>query len=453
MIGNPGRLHFLSVVHNNKVTFGFMCILVVILIMDTSIIKIYYFSFNETPLGWRILLFIVISSIYLVSVYLMSQFVKQRSEKIRALGIAYFSILHKIVITSQYLLIVNILFVIFQIILTSGYNSVLLTVATWISYITAIIMLGALAQKFLSWFRSDRNYIVMLYAMSSLMLAVNAAFIVSLVTVNLMNVPVSIQPHITFGTPFSSLGLATMVINYGYIVSSILSFMLWWIATVTILRSYRKKPSKAYWFVLGLPLAYFLIQFQPLFLDLFSSFITLQPVLFSTIYTLVFTLSKPAGGILFGIAFWVITRNLGNNVARNYMIVSAYGLVLVFVSNQAAVLVSTPYPPFGLATTSVMGLSSYLLLIGVYSFAISVAEDSKLRQIIRTFAVKETKFLHSIGFAEMQDELQKRVLKIVDEQHLALTEQTGVEPSLNDVELKRYINETIDEIKKRSIGK
>ena len=317
---------------------------------------------------------------------------------------------------------------------------------------TAIIMIGVLAQKFFSWFKSDRNFIVLLYGLSSAMLAINAAFIVTIVTIILRNVPDYIQPHIGVGYPFFSLGPATDIINYGYVISSIMSFMLWWVATVSVLRSYSGKSSKRYWFVLSIPLVYFLIQFQPLFQSLFFSFLAPQPVLFSIIYTLVFTLSKPLGGILFGIAFWVIARKLGgDNVARNYIIVSAYGLVLVFVSNQAAVLVSAPYPPFGLATTSFMGLSSYLLLVGIYSSAISVAEDSKLRQTILKLAIRETKFLHSIGTAQMEDELQRRVMKLIKEQHEVLTQQTGVEPSLNEAELKRYLYETIQEIKRSSI--
>jgi hypothetical protein len=286
------------------------------------------------------------------------------------------------------------------------------------------------------------------------MLVINASFTLTFVTVILGNVPSYTQAHIALGSPFLSLGPATEFLRYGYIISAIISFMLWWIATISVLRSYHKKSSKRNWLVLSIPLIYFLIQFQPLFIGLFSSFIASEPVLFSIIYTLVFTISKPVGGILFGITFWVISRKIiGNNVARNYMIVSAYGLVLIFVSNQAAVLITVPYPPFGLVTTSFMGLASYLLLIGVYSSAISVAEDSKLRQVVRRLAVRETKFLHSIGIAEMEDELQGRVMKLVKEQHVALTEQTGVEPSLSEVEIKQYLNETINEIKKSSIGK
>lgn len=448
MIGIANRLQFLSSFYNNKVTFAFVCLLVVSLIVDTSVIKVYYVSFNETPVGWRIILFVAISSICTVSLYLLWQFVKRRSEHIRTLNIGHFSLLHKIVLISLYLLITNILLVVFQIFLTHGYNSILLTVTTWISYSTAIIMLIVLARKFFSWFRSDTNYILMIYAISSLVLAINAGFTLIFVTINLMNVPDYIQARIAFGTPFTSLGLATIIINSGYIISTILSFMFWWISAVAILRGYRKESSNARWFVLALPMLYFLIQFQPLFLGIFSSFAPSQPILFSTIYTLVFALSKPVGSVLFGIAFWVITRKLGNDLSRNYLISSAYGLVLVFVSNQAAVLVSAPYPPFGLATTTFMGISSYLLLIGIYSSAICVAEDSKLRQTIRALAIRETKFLHSIGTAQMEYEIQKKVFKMVEEQHTVLTQDTGVEPSLNEEEIRRYVNETIKEVKK-----
>jgi hypothetical protein len=50
-----------------------------------------------------------------------------------------------------------------------------------------------------------------------------------------------------------------------------------------------------------------------------------------------------------------------------------------------------------------------------------VAEDSKLRKTILKLAVKETKFLHSIGTAQMEYEIQRKVLKLIKEQHEALT--------------------------------
>jgi hypothetical protein len=79
------------------------------------------------------------------------------------------------------------------------------------------------------------------------------------------------------------------------------------------------------------------------------------------------------------------------------MIISAYGMILLFTSNQPIGLLLVPYPPFGLATISFMGLASYLIFVGIYSAAVSVSEDTKLRQSIRKIAINESKLLDSIG--------------------------------------------------------
>ena len=141
-----------------------------------------------------------------------------------------------------------------------------------------------------------------------------------------------------------------------------------WIATSLLMRhhSTRLGTIKS-WLVVGVPLAYFLIQFAPSFLNLFNEFSSSDPVTFEIIRNFVFGLSRTVGGILFGIAFWTISRRIGQTPVREYMIISAYGFILLFVSNQAIFLVNYNYPPFGLATISYVGLSSFLVLIGIYS--------------------------------------------------------------------------------------
>jgi hypothetical protein len=69
-------------------------------------------------------------------------------------------------------------------------------------------------------------------------------------------------------------------------------------------------------------------------------------------------------------------------MSKDYMLISAYGMMLLFTSNQPIGLLLVPYPPFGLATISFMGLASYLIFVGIYSAAVSVSEDTKLRQSI-----------------------------------------------------------------------
>jgi hypothetical protein len=78
------------------------------------------------------------------------------------------------------------------------------------------------------------------------------------------------------------------------------------------------------------------------------------------------------------------------------MIISAYGLILTLISNQSVLIVNIFYSHFEIVTVSFLGLSSYVLL-GIYSSAISVSEDSRSRQSIRQFVISEPKLVDSIG--------------------------------------------------------
>jgi hypothetical protein len=67
-----------------------------------------------------------------------------------------------------------------------------------------------------------------------------------------------------------------------------------------------------------------------------------------------------------------------------------------------ATVLQAGYPPFGLANVSFVGLSSLLILSGLYYSAISVAHDARLRQSIKKSAIEESKLLASIGAAQME---------------------------------------------------
>jgi len=62
--------------------------------------------------------------------------------------------------------------------------------------------------------------------------------------------------------------------------------------------------------------------------------------------------------------------------------------------------------------------------------------------------MEESNLLDSIGTAQMGQDLEKIVLKIVKEQQEVLTEQTGVEPSLTEDEVREYLDTVLLEVKK-----
>jgi hypothetical protein len=150
------------------------------------------------------------------------------------------------------------------------------------------------------------------------------------------------------------------------------------------------------------------------------------------------------GGVLFGIAFWSVARNISRDIV---MMISAYGMMLLFSSNQFSDLVLGPYPTFGLATVSFFGLASYLIFVDIYSSAISVSEDSTLRQTIRSIATKEPRLLDSIGTAQMEQEIQAKVITAIKRNHEKMIEETGVESSLTDEDMKEYLKQVIKEVK------
>ena len=86
------------------------------------------------------------------------------------------------------------------------------------------------------------------------------------------------------------------------------------------------------------------------------------------------------------------------------------------------------------------------MLVGIYNSAVLVSSSNDLRQLIYKHAF-ESKLLRIIGSAEMENELQKTVMKINNEKkHLMTDIQQPVE--LDGMELKKYIEFVVHEVNK-----
>ena len=95
-----------------------------------------------------------------------------------------------------------------------------------------------------------------------------------------------------------------------------------------------------------------------------------------------------------------------------------------------------------------MGLASYLLYLGIYSSALSVSEDSRLRQTIRKEALRESQqFLDMIGTTEMEQAIQKKVLRFSRRTKDLMEHETGISTSVDEDDIKRYLEEVLIELK------
>ena len=355
-------------------------------------------------------------------------------------------LIHKVVTITQYILIAILVFAILQMLFTMSYHILILKTTIIISYSLTFILLTYLAKHFFSWFKSNHNLVVLFYALGISMVSINAIVTIIYTNNEFINVPTYIRPVKSLTGAFGS---PDITLSSTYLLTSIISFILMWIATVLLLKHYSRQLGRVkYWIIVSIPLAYFLSQFQPLFLYSFAELRLSDPVLFGIIYNLIFSVSKPAGGVLFGIAFWTLARHLTNKTVKSYMIISAYGMALLFAANQPIGLILVPYPPFGLASICFIVLSAYLVLLGIYSSALSVANDVQLRRNIRKSVEQQSDLLDKIGTAEMERQLKNRILSLTRDLSDEITEQTGVQSSLHDErEIRDYVDKVIEEIK------
>lgn len=415
-------------------------LIIVASLVDTSIRKISPFLGRPGTAIEDVAVFTSLIIIYAMGQYLILNFLA---------GVRlHFQKSYKIVRWSQYALIVMLALIAWQVVFTGGYYSILMKTVIWINYAMFVILTGFLSYRFLAWSTSDRNRVVVAYGIAMAVLSSSGVF-----TVLYVNDALSGQRDIEYIKPLRSpiaiIASVENIFSSSYLASSVSAFILTWIATILLLNHYSKKLGMIrYWILVLIPLVYFLGQFESVFLDLSLSIRKSDPIVFSMTYTLVFSATKPVGGILFGIAFWSVSRNIENKIVQNYLIVSAYGMILLFTANQPVGLTLIPYPPFGLFTISFLGLASYLVFIGVFSASMSVALDNKLRTMIKRSALDETKFVESIGTSEMEKIIERRVRHMVLKTEADFKEETGVEPSLTDTEAKDYIKEVLDEIRR-----
>jgi hypothetical protein len=73
-----------------------------------------------------------------------------------------------------------------------------------------------------------------------------------------------------------------------------------------------------------------------------------------------------------------------------------------------------------------------------------------LRQTIRKSVMEQSKLLDRIGSAQMDKELQGRVLTVAKKASNIIEEETGVEAPMTEEDMKDYLQLVIKEVQKKS---
>ena len=380
--------------------------------------------------------------------YFLLKFVREKSKSVVSKD-PYLKVISTTVMVVQFLLIALVIFLLFEILFTSQYDTPLFVATALISEIVALGLLGLFAQRFLSWFILNRqSTVVLIYGLS---FAVAAFSLAVIVIYDVTYLPQK-DPHITpqTGVVFPNTlepGSLLDILFSIYTFLNMISFGLLILGTAILLFHYSKKMGQVkFWVIILLPLVYF-ISSSVENLKIYAP--TTDAQWFN--WYLFSSLNSTAGGILFGVAFWTIGKTFNqNSVVKDYLKFAAFGFVLLFISTQASPS-GAPYPPYGIITMTFLPLSSHMIFLGLYSTAISISQDIQLRQSIKKVATQDSNLLSSIGTAHMEQEIQRKIDRfkdVVQEEEKELEQKTGIEANIKEEDLKSILEEVLQEVGK-----
>jgi hypothetical protein len=417
------------------------------LLIDSLINNVSDFLVPQTSSKLGVSFFVVLSIVFAISQYLLLRFVWWKTKDIRSKCFLINSLL-KIVIASQYTLLTILIIIIYQILFTSQYNTALLIWSTVISFLFTIGLIGILSRQFFLWYRSYKrnSFIILSYALAFVIMSLTYSLALILDVYHLSSKQQIVTPNSEVSFPnYDNAGWLLLVFHYIYNYSDLISFILIWAATALLLLNYRRTLGLVkFWIIITLPLIYYL----GTFVDIIGLY---EPQTDSErfYYYLYFSLNATAGGLMFGFAFMVIANRIDNQSIRGYMTLASYGFILLYISSQIT-LVTCSYPPFGITTLFFSGLSSFLLLTGLYSTATSLSKHAELRKSIRnSIETEHSRLIDHIGMSEVQRDINRRVTSLIQQYSEQLNTQTAVDLTISEEEIKQYIKEVLHDLYKK----
>ena len=401
------------------------------------------------PRAWEIALFALLAAVvYGGGQYVLLGFARRINRDLGSRS-RFFKAMYSVTVVTQYALMAILAAIVFQMIFFSHFSLALVIAATLISAAPAGILNAYMGYSILSWYLLDkRNLMLMLLGMAGIMAAVPS--VGSAVVIQTYLAVESTEIGLAGGNSASPGPLFTLLVALPLLVSALVE----WGGIALMLRHFSRNIGRLkYWTLLSLPLLMLLAGVLPAMAAASSSSrFSLYEAEFLSFRVLTVLGAVVFAVFVMGFAFQRMAKKVRQihkgSIVEDYMVIASFGLVMIAFANMAPVQQIT-FPPFGTLAHWFMPLSTYLASIGIYSSAIAVFDDTKLRQSIRKFAIKELTYLDSIGVAYMEQEITNRIVKMTQEHSEAFP--AGGRPRLLPTEdqLKRYLADVIDEIHRK----
>jgi hypothetical protein len=429
-----------------KKFYFFLFIINLCLIIDVSICTSPEFIPEEikSPLG--IFTFISITLVTIFGLFYLQKYVEKDNKDLLSKS-KYLFLLTKINKITSYILITNIILVILSILIFSNFSLINLLLGNNISVIIGSYLLCSFGLKFIIWYLQRKNsLVVLLYGLGFIFFAFSNFIIFMSDNFLLIEKSLFIKPTMPIIYPNVEDNIFGYIIKY-WIYLHTISFVLFLIASYILLLHYSEKINR-YKIIFLLTLVFIIYMTGNLdsydMLDLSNEDETLF------FYYIFQSLISTLGGLIFGYSFWNVANKLDlDNPIRRYLIITAIGFIIIYTVSQTTVI-ATAYPPYGLSSLSFIIISIYLVNFGLYSSAISLSHDIKLRNKIRTLTFNNKNLLGNIGQAQLTSELQKAITNVkdvVEKEEQELKEKTGIDSSITEEIVQDYMEQVLQEIK------
>jgi hypothetical protein len=225
------------------------------------------------------------------------------------------------------------------------------------------------------------------------------------------------------------------------------------VAVAYFLRYFKDQIGRAiFWTIIILPPVLFLTGiFAPqLIKSTASEFVYMDPKFL--LFRVMGTAGWVAADFVIAYAYILVAKTLGRQISTsrnniiNYLVIAAFSTILVSPATNNWIT-NNSYPPFGAIQRAFLVLASFLFSIGIYSVAVSVAQDAELRNLARKYA-KEYALLDTLGSAESKADVMRKLVKVIRQHADAMEKETAVESSmLDDNEDRHYLDLVISETK------
>jgi hypothetical protein len=423
----------------------------VVMILDSTIISIYTLPWREPPSGVNYALFLGFLLFFLFSNFILLIYSRLVYQSVDEKAGGHLKFIYKLAIVGQTVLSAFLVIIAIQMVVVGHYEVALRNIAISISHISAVGYLSILVYQFIRWFISNKNYVVIAYAIGFSLIAVNIIIsVIYIIDDSRYHDPAprirTIRNQIGDYSNYSSELLSLLITFYTYF--SFISFICIWIPSVILLKIYAQRIGKIkYWILVAIPLVYFFLPFVIQQIGLYHTLLLEYGTQFHLLFYILFSPYKQIGGLLFGIVFWLTASKIRRPNLRALLRIAGIGMILLFGSTVLHGLTFIVAPPFGLVTVSFVGLASFLLLTGIYISASQLSRDINIRRELYKVTGEQFGLLGKISMAEVNRNLEEKVKNLLQKTEAFAKEQGSYISDLDESDYKKFVEEAIKEVK------